>query len=257
MMKIVFHEKFYDSDYSHDPAAAPGRLDGVMAALGAGKRYEIIRPEPASGEDILRAHGRDHVARIRGNSHLYEMAALAAGGAILAARRAIAGHPAFAVIRPPGHHASADSCWGFCFFNNMAVSLLALFAEKKITSAAVLDFDLHTGDGNINILERRDDGLRVSILNPYANEPAAYLNEIEEWMASLKGIDIIAASAGFDQGLYDWGNLLSENEYREIGRLMKEYSLELCRGRRYALLEGGYNHDVMGAHAGAFCEGFA
>lgn len=255
-MKIVFHEKYYNSDYSHDPAAAPGRLDGIMEALGSGNRHEIIRPEPATEEDILRAHGRDHVARIRGNSHLYEMASLAAGGSVLAARRAFAGNPAFAVVRPPGHHASADSCWGFCFFNNMAVSLLALFAEKKIGSAAVLDFDLHTGDGNITILESRDDGFRVSILNPYASEPAAYLHEIEEWMASLRNIDIIAASAGFDQGLDDWGNLLSADDYRGIGRLMKDCSVRLCAGRRYALLEGGYNHDVLGVHVSAFCEGF-
>ncbi|TFH42068.1 MAG: histone deacetylase family protein [Chrysiogenales bacterium] len=185
------------------------------------------------------------------------MASLAAGGAILAAERAFSGHPSFAVIRPPRHHASADSCWGFCFFNNMAVSLLRLFIEGKIGSAFVLDFDLHTGDGTINILEGRIDGLRVSILNPYAGDPAAYLYEVEEWMESLGRIDIFAASAGFDQGIDDWGNLLSADDYRALGRLMKEYSMKLCEGRRYALLEGGYNHDAMGAHVGAFCEGFA
>ena len=69
-------------------------------------------------------------------------------------------------------------------------------------------------------------------------------------------IDIFVASAGFDQGYEDWGNLLYPEDYTVLGRLMKEYSEKLCSGRRYALLEGGYNHDVLGINVDAFCEGF-
>ena len=256
-MKIVFHEKYFNSDYASDPAAAPGRLDGIVRIVGSkSDRYEIIRPEPATEEDILRAHGRLHHQQIKSDPLLYELASLAAGGAILAAEEAYGGNPAFAVIRPPGHHASADSCWGFCFFNNVSISLLRLHAEGKIRSAFVLDFDLHTGDGNINILERRSDGFRVSIVNPLSHDRWDYLAEAEDYMRHLENIDIFAASAGFDQGINDWGNLLYPADYADLGRLMREYSGKLCQGRRYALLEGGYNHDAIGVNADSFCEGF-
>ena len=193
---------------------------------------------------------------IKRDSQLYELAALAAGGAIMAAEKAYDGDPAFAVIRPPGHHASADSCWGFCYFNNLSISLLKLYSEKKINKAFVLDFDLHTGDGNINILENRYDGFIVSILNPVSGKRMDYLKEVEEYLKSLISVDIFAASAGFDQGIDDWGGLLYPEDYTKLGQLMKLYSEKLCKGRRYAILEGGYNHEVIGSNIDSFCEGF-
>ena len=144
-MKIVFHERYYNSEYAGDPSASPGRLEGIMDTLSRNKEYEIITPTPAIEEDILRAHTKRHLQNIKKNELLSELASLAAGGAILAAKEGYIGNPTFAVIRPPGHHASADSCWGFCFFNNISISLLKLYSEKKIKSAFVLDFDLHTG----------------------------------------------------------------------------------------------------------------
>ena len=256
-MKIVFHERYFNSSYAMDPAASDGRLDGIMALIRRNPElYEIISPNPASEADILRAHGRNHHERIKRDPLLYELAALAAGGAIMAAEKAYDGDPAFAVIRPPGHHASADSCWGFCYFNNVSISLLKLYSEKKISKAFILDFDLHTGDGNINILQNRNDGFKVSILNPAASERRKYLQEVEECMKNLTDVDIFAASAGFDQGIDDWGALLYPEDYTDLGRLMKKYSEELCRGRRYAILEGGYNHEVLGLNTDSFCRGF-
>lgn len=257
-IKIIFHERYYNSSYARDPAASEGRLDGIMEIM---KRkldlYEIIAPNPASVADILRSHSGRHYERIKRDSLLYESSALAAGGAIMAAEKACDGDAAFAVIRPPGHHASAESCWGFCYFNNMSISLLKLYADKKIRKAFVLDFDLHTGDGNINILTRRADGFMVSILNPASTERGDYLQEVEAYMKKITDVDIFAASAGFDQGIDDWGGLLYPEDYTELGRLMKEYSEKLCMGRRYAILEGGYNHKVIGLNVDAFCEGFA
>ena len=189
-------------------------------------------------------------------SQLYELASLAAGGAILAAEEAFNGNPTFAVIRPPGHHASADSCWGFCYFNNISISLLKLYSEEKIKSAFVLDFDLHTGDGNINILTFRNDDFKVKILNPDSSDNSSYIKEVETYMEELENIDILVASAGFDQGIEDWGHLLYPEDYAELGRLMKAYSEKLCNGRRYALLEGGYNHDVLPKNVYSFCQRF-
>lgn len=255
-MKIVFHDRFYVANYSMDPAASPGRIKSIMNKLKENKDFEFIIPTPATKEDILRAHTERHYSYIESDPLLFELASLAAGGAILAAEEAYNGSPSFAVIRPPGHHASSDSAWGFCFFNNVSISLLKLFSEKKIKSAFVLDFDLHDGDGNINILKNRKDGFRVEILNPMSSPPNYYLKSVKDYMDDLKDIDIITASAGFDQGIEDWGNLLSPKDYTTLGSIMKEYSEKLCNGRRFAILEGGYNHDVLGKNVDAFCQGF-
>ncbi|MFX1409487.1 MAG: histone deacetylase family protein [Promethearchaeota archaeon] len=255
-MKIVFHEKYYNSEYAWDPAASPGRLDGIMSKISKNQEYVIIKPKPATEEDLLRAHTPRHVQSIKRNDLLFELASLAAGGAILAAEEGYKGNPTFAVIRPPGHHASADSCWGFCYFNNISISLLKLYSESKIKSAFVLDFDLHTGDGNINILKNRNDDFRVKILNPYSSGRTGYINEVKNYMQNLENIDIFVASAGFDQGIEDWGHLLYPEDYIELGRLMKKYSEKICQGRRYALLEGGYNHSVLPKNVDSFCKGF-
>jgi acetoin utilization deacetylase AcuC-like enzyme len=254
-MKVVFHERYYNSNYAVDPAAGAGRLDGIINLMKSKPDYEFIKPEPATEEDILRAHTERHLRYVKRDSLLFEMASLAAGGAILAAEEAYKGNPTFAVIRPPGHHASADSCWGFCYFNNISISLLKLYSEGKIKSAFVLDFDLHTGDGNINILTNREDDFRVRILNPHSNSPSSYIKEVEDYMQQLEDIDIFVASAGFDEGIEDWGHLLYPEDYIRLGELMKEYSEKLCKGRRYALLEGGYNHNVLPKNVDSFCQG--
>ena len=75
-------------------------------------------------------------------------------------------------------------------------------------------------------------------------------------LTTTEEIDIFIASAGFDQGIEDWGSLLYPEDYYELGNLMKTYSEKLCEGRRYALLEGGYNHDVLPKNVEAFCKGF-
>jgi len=96
----------------------------------------------------------------------------------------------------------------------------------------------------------------VKILNPRAPERLSYLNEVREYMENLDNIDIFSASAGFDEGIEDWGHKLHPEDYTRLGELMKEYSEKLCNGCRYALLEGGYNHSVLGKNVNAFCQGF-
>jgi acetoin utilization deacetylase AcuC-like enzyme len=143
-MKVVFHENFYRS-YTMDPAAATGRIEAIVKVIR--DKVEFVEAVPASSEDIAAVHTQSHIAEVT-REGLYDIAALAAGGAVQAAEIGLK-EPCFGLIRPPGHHASANSAWGFCFFCNMPIALEKLKREGKITSALVLDIDLHFGDGKI------------------------------------------------------------------------------------------------------------
>ena len=244
-MKVYFHDTFYQV-YSSDPAAAAGRMEAVVNALEDEAEFVTIRP--AADIDILRVHRQRHLERVRAEG-VFDIAALAAGGAIQAATCAM-NEPAFALIRPPGHHASADSCWGFCYFNNMAVALMRLKQEGYITRAFLLDFDLHYGDGNVNILGDRS---WVTILNPDASSSARFLQQTEKALAD--GVfDIIGVSAGFDNHVEDWGGLLTTEDYYSLGRMVRRAARNQLAGC-FGILEGGYNHDVLGLNVRAFIQG--
>lgn len=251
-MKIIYHPLMLEP-YDGTPAGAPGRLDSVVKILSKQPDYEFIEPPPATEEQILRVHSLSLMESVQRKDRLSQMALLAAGGAVLAGEIAVKGEPVFALIRPPGHHASADSHWGFCYYNNIAVSLLDLRSKGLINSAFILDFDLHTGDGNINILG--DDG-KFTIYNPNGRGDKEYLEYVKSALDNSPDVDIIVASAGFDEYIEDWGGNLTTEAYRKIGRLMHDFARDRCEGRRYALLEGGYNFQDLGKNVFAFCEGF-
>jgi acetoin utilization deacetylase AcuC-like enzyme len=246
-MKVIYHEDFNQS-YSYDPAAAIGRIEAVVRAIKG--RVTFVDAVPAEEEDIAAVHTKSHVEQVR-REGVYEIAALAAGGAMQAAMIGLQ-EPCFALIRPPGHHASAESAWGFCYFNNMAIALAKLKREGLIETAQVLDFDLHFGDGTVNILGGRG---YVSIYNPSASTRNAYLRDVENFLAGQR-VDVIGISAGFDNHLQDWGGLLATEDYREMGRLATEAARK-NGGGCFAILEGGYNHQVLGQNAMALIEGMS
>ncbi|MBI5894895.1 MAG: histone deacetylase family protein [Desulfobacterales bacterium] len=246
-MQVYFHKDFYDV-YSSDPAAASGRMEAIVRAIESHVAFCTF--SPATEDDLLRVHPRRHITSIR-QEGVYEIAALAAGGAIAAAESSL-NEPSFALIRPPGHHASADSCWGFCFFNNMAVSLHRLRAAGRIKKAFILDFDLHFGDGNVNLLENES---WVEILNPEAAHRSTYLNQVQRALEATTA-DVIAVSAGFDNHLEDWGGLLTTEDYRTMGAWVRE-AARRNQGGCYGILEGGYNHAVLGENVLAFLEGLS
>ncbi len=241
-MKIVFHPKFYEV-YTSDPAAEPGRMESIVEEL---KGYEFVEPQPASEDDILLVHTRDHYEYVRSERRIYEVAVLAVGGAIKAAEIAFS-EAAFAAIRPPGHHASPDSSWGFCYFNNVAIAVRKLIREGVVERAVIVDFDLHFGDGTANTFSG-DRAVK------YFHMPGSDVNAIADFL-EREEYDIIAVSAGFDRHKDDWGGLLETDDYREIGRIVKENAVEKCEGRRFAVLEGGYNHQVLGKNVRAFVDG--
>lgn len=244
-MKVFFSEEFYYI-YASDPAAAAGRMEAIVNTISP--HVEFCEITPAALSDIEAIHSKGHIERIR-KEGVYEIAALAAGGAIGAAENSMT-EPSFALIRPPGHHASIDSCWGFCFFNNMAISLQRLKAFRRIESAFILDFDLHFGDGNVNILEEKS---WVEILNPESRNREAYLDQVNRALETTTA-DVIAVSAGFDHHVDDWGGLLTTDDYQTMGGWVRQ-AADRNNGGCYGILEGGYNHAVLGENVLAFLNG--
>jgi len=212
--------------------------------------YEFLEPTPANEEDIAAIHTLSHIDYVR-RIGLYDISSLAAGGAIQAAFIGLK-EPCFALIRPPGHHASADRSWGFCYFNNMAIALERLKREKAINRAFVLDIDLHFGDGTVNIFQKKD---YVTIFNTSSNIRESYLKEIAKELKEQQS-DIIGISAGFDNHKDDWGGLLETQDYTTIGEMVRE-TCEKKRCGCFAILEGGYNHQVLGHNVQALLEGMA
>ncbi|VVB68903.1 Histone deacetylase domain protein [uncultured archaeon] len=254
-MKIVYSEKF-GANYPTNPVESPDRVTDASEMLREAG-CEIVEPLPAGLEDIGRVHGSEHI-RVVHRRGLYESAAFAAGGAIAAAELALQGEPSFALVRPPGHHASANRAWGLCFFNNMAIAIQRI--RPKAKRVLIIDIDLHFGDGTASIFRGDHD---VAIANPgsvdanfdyLTMDVSGYIRQIE---AAFQGsdFDIVGVSAGFDTYKEDWGGLLETKDYEIIGRIIAEGS-EKCQEKRFAVLEGGYHSDLK-YNIKSFIKGFA
>lgn len=242
VMKIVFHPDFYKV-YASDPAAEAGRMEAIVKELSD---YEFVQPERAKEEDVLLVHTREHYEFVKSDEEVFDIAMLAVGGAILASEIAFS-EPAFALIRPPGHHASPDSAWGFCYFNNVAIAVKKMILEKKVRKAVIVDFDLHFGDGTANTF-RNDKNVR------YHHMIGRNIEGIESFLRNSE-FEVVAVSAGFDRHKDDWGGLLETEDYTEIGKIIAEVCEEKD-AKRFAVLEGGYNHRVLGKNVRAFIKGF-
>src|SRR5271167_4444516 len=161
----------HSSCLDHDPGShhpeAPARLRAVLAALSGPQYARLQRREApeASSDDVLRVHSRHHVERVLGAvpkaghaaidadtvlSPASGTAALHAAGAVAAAVDAVVaktGDNAFCAVRPPGHHAEPDRAMGFCLFNNAAIGALRAREVHGLARVAVVDFDVHHGNG--------------------------------------------------------------------------------------------------------------
>ena len=250
-MRIVSHEKFNDSNYARDNASLPGRMEAIHKELK--RKYHYIDAVPVDEAYLLSGHSSQYIDTVKQDSDLYNMALLAAGGARIAAETGALGKPAFAAIRPPGHHAYREQGWGFCHFSNMALSLLHLKNKGFIKSAFLLDFDAHTGDGTIDVLKNEKD---IFILNPMAEKNDIYKKVIEDYIKELPFVDIIAVCAGFDSYKLDLGRKLETFDFYYIGKTLSLFCKKLGHNKRYAALEGGYYLPDLGKNVLAFCEGF-
>ncbi|MBN1893428.1 histone deacetylase [bacterium] len=251
---------------------SPERLRRIHALL-AQEGFVFKEPQPADVRDILAVHSADLVDSVKkGFSEdadtpalpdIHRYACLSAGSAVQAARSAFEGENAFSIMRPPGHHATRRRIMGFCYFNNIAVACAKILNDHPFKRLAVLDIDVHHGNGTEDIFYRNERVLFVSLhqvpLYPGTglqskgnclNVPvrpgtagAEYLGILKDACAKISGFkpELLAVSAGFDTYAMD---PLAELEldlpdYEEIGGLIANLHIPL-----FCVLEGGYSRDL-------------
>lgn len=252
-MKIVFNDIFYQAGYTDDAAAVSGRMEVIITEIKKNSQYQIISIGKAEESELFLCHTPEYIKSVQQNAKLYQMALYAVGCSINAGQSACYGEPAFALIRPPGHHAYANMAWGHCFFNNMAISLKKIMKQNNLQNIFLLDFDAHTGDGTRDLMKEFKN---VKILNPTADTPDKYIQEIKDYIAELKDIELIAVCAGFDSYEKDVGKKLRTFDYYHIGSILSDYAKKCGHNRKFAVLEGGYYIPDLGKNVVAFCDGF-
>ena len=287
----------------HDPGRhhpeGPARLRAVLDALADPEFARLKRREApeASLEDLLGVHPRAHVERVlravpkSGHvgidadtilSPASGGAALRAAGAVVAAVDAVVAREAenaFCAVRPPGHHAEPERAMGFCLFNNIAVGALRARAAHKLHRIAVIDFDVHHGNGTQAAFEA-DDGLfyasthqsplypgtgsaRETGVGNIVNVPLRPMSGSSQFRAGmtqriLPALDafrpeLLLISAGFDAHRSDpLAQLLHEEaDYTWITERLIEIAYRHAGGRLVSALEGGYDLPSLGASVAA------
>lgn len=210
----------------------------------------------------------------------FEVAKLAAGAATIAVDEVFNGASnAIALVRPPGHHATSNRAMGFCLFNNVGVA--ARYAQKRykeVERVAILDWDVHHGNGTQGIFyddpsvfyfsmhqypwypgtgsrgetgQGRGRGYTLNVplraLTPTIDQRRAFDSAIEEIAARFTP-DLVIISAGFDAHADDpLGQLLlTDEDFVQMTRVVKQWADETCGGRIISCLEGGYNLETLG-----------
>ncbi|KXB00355.1 hypothetical protein AKJ47_02780 [candidate division MSBL1 archaeon SCGC-AAA261G05] len=298
---IIYSDRYLDHDLGPSHPEKPDRLKSIVRTLEEEGLWRaddtrLIDPTPCTEEDLKLVHDSDHIKSVKESSaagtmldldtptqkNTFELALLSAGGTIKAFEQVAEGtlDDAYALVRPPGHHATRSAGGGFCYFNNIAIGIEKLRSEGKIDRAMILDFDAHHGNGtqdifygNPNVLylsfhqdgrtlypgtgfvneigAEDGEGYNINVPFPPGSSDEDYASAIQEIFIPLTEQfkpQIIAVSAGFDAHRQDPLTRLglSTSAYGWIMKLVREQSEKLCGGRTVLVLEGGYNLDVIG-----------
>ena len=178
-MTVIYHPDYEKHEQHPGHPESPERLKAVVARLKAEKLFNVLTPQTATEKELAFVHKQKYIERIKNfgegyydmdtyvRPETFKIASLAAGGALLSAKYSYDSRkPSFALLRPPGHHAGADYAGGFCYFNNTAIGAESLAREKK--KIAIVDIDVHHGNGTADIFCKRADVLYISThLSPF------------------------------------------------------------------------------------------
>ena len=279
---------------------SPGRIAAIERALKRSALWPLLQKITApevTDIQLARVHTRNYLYSLETlipqsgtvkidedtflGSHTLAAAHFAAGAAVKAVDMVMKKHAknAFCAIRPPGHHAHADKAEGFCFINNAAVAAMHAIAEYRLSRIAIIDFDLHHGDGTESIFQNDPRVMLLSSfespLYPFSgtdyhganpniiNTPLKAgdgSNEFRDlirarWLPQLAGFkpQLMILSAGFDAHKDDFlGHLkLTEADYEWLTRKIMLIANRYAKGRIVSILEGGYNLKSLAASAKA------
>ncbi|OGD22846.1 MAG: histone deacetylase, partial [Candidatus Aminicenantes bacterium RBG_16_63_16] len=290
---IVKDRRYLEHDMGPGHPESPDRLKTIYKMLEkstAFSSYPVIAPRPATGAEIELIHTKpyhDLIRRTAGRERVYldpdtstsaksyETALLAAGGALRAAEMIIERKidNAFALVRPPGHHAEASEARGFCIFNNVAVAAEHLVRSSGLKRILIVDWDLHHGNGTQHSFEDRDDvlyfsthqfphypgtghwsevgkgkgeGFTVNVPLAAGKTDADFLFIFRRLLAPIARAfrpEFILVSAGFDIFAGDplGGMELSVAGFGVLAAELQELARSLSARRILYVLEGGYN----------------
>lgn len=271
----------------------PERVRAILERLeGSGLADELAfrAPRRATSAELARVHSPAHIARVEAacarapaaldgdtavSAGSLSAALCAAGGVLEACERVLAGEwrNAFCAVRPPGHHAERDEAMGFCLYNNVAVAAAALRAQHGLARVAIIDWDVHHGNGTQHVFERdgsvfyaslhqwplypgtgaaeerglgAGEGTTLNLPQPPGAGDAEWIGALEEQLLpELEAFapEFVLVSAGFDAHRLDplAGTNLSERAYAEMSARLLELAARTAGGRLVAVLEGGYH----------------
>ncbi len=279
------------------PEGHPERGERLAAVLkhldecGLSHDHPLREPSPASDTDLLRAHSPEHLSFLSSmapapdqglvpldpdtwmSEHSHAAARCAAGAVCDGVDDLLSGttQRVFCAVRPPGHHAEKSGAMGFCLFNSVATGALKALADETITRVAILDFDVHHGNGTVDIFQdnpavlvcssfqhpyypnRLFDLQRNNIVNtplPAGTGGREFRRQVEQtWLPALEHHrpDIIFCSAGFDAHQQDplaALNLL-EDDFAWVTDLAVSAANQYSKGRILSTLEGGYDLQAL------------
>ncbi len=293
-MILIHSSRFAEHQTPPGHPERPERAE-VMDAVAARwleRGVEVVAPPLATREQLSRVHDPEYLRRIAETAgralsldpdtytspESYEVALLAAGAAVDATERVMAGAhtTALAMVRPPGHHAERDRAMGFCLFNNVAVAA-AHARTLGATRVAIVDFDVHHGNGTQHIFEADPDVLYVSTHQyPYypgtgaadeigigpgagrtVNLPLDVGAVDEDYQVVFDQVivpvltefrpDVLLISAGFDAHERDplAGMRLTTQSFAAMTRELMQVAEECCGGRMVLVTEGGYDLQAL------------